>query len=160
LCAFGFKVCKKCYYNPPKTCFKNNFGMCIKNADLMLISNSLINNKKFLQIKLLVKACKYRGYVLFHLSCKNFFCVIFLLFFHRIQIRHEILNFWYPYKIIFKQYNTFVSYKHFLQAFQANAHKMAQKIENIFQKCVFNFACITGFRLIILSKKVQIFAAY
>ncbi len=65
-------------------------------------------------------------------------------------------------KIIFKQYSTFVSYKNFLQAFQANTHKIPQKIENKFQKCVleFNFACITEFRLLIFSKKVKIFADY
>jgi hypothetical protein len=67
------------------------------------------------------------------------FLVPFLKLFQYVWNQHEILGFLLPFWI-FVQKICFMSYNHFLN-FAAKPQKPAQKIKNVFSKCVLDIDC-------------------
>ncbi len=115
--------------------------------------------KNFQRKQLLAWKC--RNCVLFHLSVRysvqkfNFLCINFLLFFQRIQTRHQILRFWYPYRDYLKKNRYFLVILALFANFKTNARETAQKIEK--PMCLwFHFACISGSGFLIFSIKVKV----
>ncbi len=75
----------------------------------------------------------------------TFFWCIFAQLFQRIRNQRKILRFLTPFFILKKKKN-FRSYLYFFRTLKPDAQQTAQKIKNVFCKCVldFNFAPIKG----------------
>ncbi len=62
----------------------------------------------------------------------NFLCVNFMLFFQRIQTRHQILLFWYPYRGYLKKKHCFGYISSLCQLLSQMRVKRLKKLKNVF----------------------------